>query len=95
MTVAGEVVVAIRAMADDAGSVLMDVADFFAGLPVDLDLASAEHYLHKEFNRNDTGVDDRVEIYTFDPEPADDEGYWDSSGYDADDDYDDDYWDDL
>lgn len=93
MTTAGEVVATIRAMADDAGSVLMDVAEFFAGLPADLDLASAEHYLHKEFRHNDTGVDDRVQIFTFDPEPTDDEGYWDSSGYDEDDDdYVDDYY---
>lgn len=96
MTTAGEVVATIRAMADDAGSVLMDVAEFFAGLPADLDLASAEHYLHKEFRHNDTGVDDRVQIFTFDPEPEDDSGesWYDSSGYDQDDD-DEDYWDDL
>ena len=85
MTVAGEVVATINEMADGAGSVLMDVAEFFSGLPADLDLASAEYYLRKEFKRNDTGVDDRIQIFTFDPEPADDEGYWDSSGYDEDD----------
>ena len=90
MILAGEVVATIREMGDGAGAVLMEVADFFSGLPDDLDLASAEHYLHKEFKRNDTGVDDRVQIFTFDPEPADDEGYWDSSGYDSDDDYDED-----
>lgn len=67
-----------------------DLLDFFADLPQDLDLGSAAYYLKKEFKRNDTGIDDRVQIFTFDPEPADDEGYWDSSGYDSDDDYDED-----
>lgn len=72
----------------------MDLWQLFSELPHDLDLASAKFYLKKEYQRNDTGVDDRVQIFTFDPEPADDEGCWDSSGYDSDDDYDDDYWDD-
>lgn len=86
MTTAGDVVSRINEMADGADSILMDVAEFFSGLPVDLDLASAEHYLHKEFRRNDTGVDDRVRIYTFDPDTYDD-----NSGYDSLDDDDD--WD--
>lgn len=71
-------------------AVAKDLWQFFENLPLELDLASAGHYLRKEFKRNDTGVDDRVQIFTFDPEPADDEGYWDSSGYDSDDDYDED-----
>lgn len=69
---------------------LYEILDFLDTLPQELDLASAAYYLRKEFKRNDTGVDDRVQIFTFDPEPADDEGYWDSSGYDLDDDYDED-----
>lgn len=96
MISAGEVVATIRNMGDGAGPVLMEVAEFFSGLPDDLDLASASYYLNKEFKRNDTGVDNRVEIYTGEPESYDDSGesWYDSSGYDQDD-YDDDYWDDL
>lgn len=86
MTVAGEVVAIIAEMADGAGSVLMDVAEFFSDLPADLDLASASYYLKKEFRRNDTGVDRRVEVFTFDPEPWDDEGYSDSCSDDCDED---------
>lgn len=70
--------------------VVYKAIDFFEELPSDLDLASAAYYLKKEFKRNDAGVDDRIQIFTFDPEPVDDEGYWDSSGYDLDDDYDED-----
>lgn len=67
--------------------------EFLETLPGELDVASAEYYLRKEFKRNDTGVDNRTEIFTFDPEPADNEGYWDSSGYDDDDDdWEDDYY---
>lgn len=66
---------------------LYEIMDFLDTLPQDLDLASAAHYLKKEFKRNSTGVDDRyeVEIYTTEPEVYDD---WDSD--DDDDDYDED-----
>lgn len=86
MTVAGEVVATIQEMADDADSVLTDVAEFFSVLPADLDLASAAYYLRKEFQRNDTGVDNRAEIYTY----TDSSDY---SGYDYDDEDDEDDWD--
>lgn len=72
-------------------TVASDLWQFFSKLPLDVDLASASYYLEKEFKRNDTGVDDRVRVFTFDPEPEDDEGYWDSSGYDEWDDEEDEF----
>lgn len=66
----------------------MDLWRLFENLPHDLDLPSAQYYLSKEFKSNDTGMDQRFEIHTFEAEPYDDdEGYWDSSGYDEDDYY--------
>lgn len=66
----------------------MDLWHFFENLPLELDLASAGHYLRKEFKRNDTGVDDRysAEIYVAEPEVYDD-----YSGYDGEDEDDGDY----
>lgn len=70
-------------------TVAVDLWEFFRDLPLDLDLASASYYLNKEFRSSDTGVDKRVQIFTFDPEPDEGEGYRDSSGYDEDDEDDD------
>lgn len=66
----------------------MDLWQLFSELPHDLDLASAKFYLKKEYQRNDTGMDRRVEIYVDEPGVYEDEGFWDFSGYDSDDDYD-------
>lgn len=90
MTTAGDIVSRINDMGD-VDNVLYDTMLFFRQLPDDLDLASASYYLNKEFERNDTGVDDRVEIYTGEPQAYYDdsgESWYDSSGYDQDD-YDD------
>lgn len=62
----------------------MDLWELFAELPLDLDLASAKYYMKKEFKNNDTGMDQRFEIHTFDAESYDEL-------YDEDDDEDEDF----
>jgi len=47
------------------------VIDFLGLLPQELDTASGIYYLRKERDRNDTGVDYRVEIHTYDAEQVD------------------------
>lgn len=66
--------------------VALDLIEFLNELPDDLDLGSAAYYLKKEFKRNESGVDDRVSIYTYEPESY--SGY-DEDGDDLDDDFDD------
>lgn len=51
----------------------MDLWQLFSELPHDLDLASAKFYLKKEYQRNDTGMDRRVEIYFDEPGVYEDE----------------------
>lgn len=51
----------------------MDLWQLFSELPHDLDLASAKFYLKKEYQRNDTGMDRRVEIYFDEPSIYEDE----------------------
>lgn len=62
----------------------MDLWQLFSELPHDLDLASAKFYLKKEYQRNDTGMDRRVEIYFDEP------GVYEDEFDDWDDDYDED-----
>lgn len=66
----------------------MDLWQLFSELPHDLDLASAKFYLKKEYQRNDTGMDRRVEIYVDEPEVWDEGESWYDSSYDEDDDED-------
>lgn len=62
----------------------MDLWQLFSELPHDLDLASAKFYLKKEYQRNDTGMDRRVEIYFDEPGVYEDElDDWDED-YDED-----------
>lgn len=62
----------------------MDLWQLFSELPHDLDLASAKFYLKKEYQRNDTGMDRRVEIYFDEPGAYEDElDDWDED-YDED-----------
>lgn len=62
----------------------MDLWQLFSELPNDLDLASAKFYLKKEYQRNDTGMDRRVEIYFDEPGVYEDElDDWDED-YDED-----------
>lgn len=51
----------------------IDLWQLFSELPHDLDLASAKFYLKKEYQRNDTGMDRRVEIYLDEPGVYEDE----------------------
>lgn len=66
MTTVNDLINELGQLATTKGSAIADMYSLLADVDPDLDLASAMYYLKKEFRRNDTGMDRRVEIYTLD-----------------------------